>query len=126
MRNKLMLFTLKILPAIMAFSYLFNVICVYFQVPFQLVTHYLGIVIAPLLFIYLASYVFKFCEYHRWYIHYIAIVELLNITDYYFHIPISNKAICIVHFAITAIFLIGALIFYIVKYKIKSRPRKLI
>ena len=101
----------------MAFSYLFNVYCAFVGIGLQVITHYVGLVIAPLVFMYLSSYVFNFCNYHRIFIHYIAVVEFLNITDWYFRIPISNDAICIVHFVITAIFLIIAIIMYIRKFK---------
>lgn len=110
-----MIVVLKILSAVMAFSFLMNTVCAFFLVPFQVITHYLGLVIAPLAFIYISSYVFKFCEYHRWFVHYIAITELINITDWYWKIPISNEAICIVHFVISGIFLLGILIHYIKK-----------
>jgi hypothetical protein len=114
---KATLAVLKILPMVMAFSYLMMTLCAHLQVPWQLPFHYLGIVIAPLAFMYLASYVFRFCNYHRVFIHYIAFVELLNITDYYYRIPISNEAICTVHYGVTAVFLLTALYLYIKKYK---------
>jgi hypothetical protein len=94
-------------------------VCAHLQVPWQLPFHYLGLAVAPLVFMYLTSYVFKFCNYHRIFIHYIAFVELLNLTDYYFGIPISNSAICILHYGVTAIFIIAAYCMYINKYSKK-------
>jgi hypothetical protein len=85
------------------------------------VTHYVGLVIAPLMFMYISSYVFKFCNYHRIFIHYIAVVEFINITDWYFRIPISNDAICILHFVITFIFLVAAVVMYVKKFKHKYK-----
>lgn len=120
---KLTLATLKVLPVIMAFSLLLNTICAFFSIGLQVITHYLGLVIAPLLFMYLTSYVFKFCNYHRIFIHYIAVVELLNITDWYIGIPLSNSAICIVHFIISAVFLLTAIIMYWYKYKYKKHEK---
>lgn len=118
-KHQLTMVVFKWLPAVMAFSYLFNVICAHLQVGWQVVTHYLGLVIAPMAFLYIASYVFKFCWYHRLFIHYVAFVELLNITDYYIGIPISNTAICVVHYGVTAIFLIVAIATFFIK-----RPKK--
>lgn len=114
---KATLYTLKILPMVMAFSYLMISLCAYLQVPWQLPFHYLGLAIAPMLFMYLSSYVFKFCNYHRIFLHYMAVIELLNLTDWYFHIPISNEAICMVHFIITAIFLFFAIYMYVKRDK---------
>ena len=117
---KATLYTLKILPMVMAFSYLMITVCAHLQVPWQLPFHYLGLAVAPLVFMYLTSYVFKFCNYHRIFIHYIAFVELLNLTDWYFGIPISNSAICILHYGVTAIFIIVAYCMYIKKYNCKK------
>jgi hypothetical protein len=43
------------------------------------------------------------------------LAEGLTITDWYFRIPISNEAICMVHFAIAAAFVIGVGIYYLMK-----------
>lgn len=112
---KVTLFSLKLLPAVMAISFFINTLCVYFPSGVAVITHFLGITMAPLIFMYIASYVFRFCSYHRIFIHYVAIIELLNIIDWYIGIPISNDVICIVHFVITGIFFILALVLYIKK-----------
>lgn len=112
---KATIFALKLLPVTMAFGYFMNSLSTYMGIGVQIITHYLGLVISPLLFILLASYVFKFCEYHRMFIYYIVIDELFLITDWYFKLPISNKGICIIHFIISGIFLFLAVFFYIKK-----------
>jgi hypothetical protein len=114
-KHKILLLLLKIVPAFMAFSYLMNTTCAFLGVPWQIITHYLGMFLAPMLYLYISSYVFKFCEFHRWFIHYMVVIEMLNITDWYWHIPVSNDTICIIHFIITAIFLIGAVLYYFIK-----------
>ena len=116
---KASLVLLKVLPMMMAFCYLMITVCAHFQVPYQLPFHYL-LMLLPLIFIYLTSYIFKFCNYHRMFIHYVAFVELLNLTDYYFRIPISNSAICILHYGVSAIFIIVAYCMYIKKYNCKK------
>lgn len=109
------LFTLKLLPIVMAVSFFMNDLCAYFQVPYQIVTHFLGITVAPLLFMYISSYVFRFCNYHRIFIHYIVLIEFLNIYDWYIGIPVSNEAICLIHIWISIIFFLIAIIMYINK-----------
>ena len=47
-----------------------------------------GISVIPLVFLYLASYMFRFCEYHRMFLHYIVFTWIINITDDYVGIPI--------------------------------------
>lgn len=112
---KLDLFLLKLLPVIMSFSYIFNLTCAYYGWELQAFPHFLGITVPPLLFMYISSYVFKFCSYHRMFIHYITFVEFLSIIDYYWGIPVSDKFICELHYIVTYIFMGLALILYIKK-----------
>lgn len=121
---KATLLLLKILPMIMAFSYLIMFVLANTIEDYVIIPHIIGTVIAPLVFVYLASYVFKFCAFHRIFIHYYAFIELLNVTDYYIRIPISDEAITLLHDSITAIFLISVVVIYIYKYK-RDRCREL-
>lgn len=114
---KITLIVLKLLPMIMAFSYLIMFVLANTIEDYVIVPHIIGTVIAPLTFIYLASYVFKFCTFHRIFIHYYAFIELLNVTDYYIRIPISDEAIALLHDSVTVIFLISVVTIYIYKYK---------
>jgi hypothetical protein len=122
---KITLLTLKMLPMIMSFSYLIMFVLANTVEDWVIIPHILGTVIAPLAFVYLTSYVFRFCAFHRMFIHYYAFVELLNVTDYYVRIPISDKAITILHDSVTIIFLISVVITYIIKYK-KDKCLKLV
>lgn len=122
---KITLLTLKMLPMIMSFSYLIMFVLANTVEDWVIIPHILGTVIAPLAFVYLTSYVFKFCAFHRMFIHYYAFVELLNVTDYYVRIPISDEAITILHDSVTIIFLISVVITYIIKYK-KDKCLKLV
>lgn len=108
---------LKVLPMIMAFSYLVMFVLINTIESLVIVPHIIGTVIAPLVFLYLTSYVFKFCAFHRLFIHYYTFVELLNVTDCYIRIPISDKAITTLHDSVTIVFLILAVVTYIIKYK---------
>lgn len=114
---KLTLSTLKLLPMIMCFSYLIMFVLANTIEDLVIIPHILGTVIAPLVFLYLTSYVFKFCAFHRMFIHYYAFIELLNVTDYYIRIPISDKSITTLHDSVTIVFLAMVVITYIIKFK---------
>lgn len=114
---KLTLDTLKVLPMVMAFSYLAMFALANTIEDLVIIPHLLGTVIAPLVFLYLTSYVFKFCAFHRMFIHYYAFIELLNVTDYYIRIPISDEAITTLHDSVTIVFLVMVVITYIIKFK---------
>lgn len=113
---KLTLDTLKVLPMVMAFSYLAMFALANTIEDLVIIPHLLGTVIAPLVFLYLTSYVFKFCAFHRMFIHYYAFIELLNVTDYYIRIPISDEAITTLHDSVTIVFLVMVVITYIIKF----------
>ena len=114
---KLTLDTLKVLPMVMAFSYLAMFALANTIEDLVIIPHLLGTVIAPLVFLYLMSYVFKFCAFYRMFIHYYAFIELLNVTDYYIRIPISDEAITTLHDSVTIVFLVMVVITYIIKFK---------
>ena len=118
---KVDLFLLKLLPVIMVISHIIASYGAIFQVVsgaaiiIQIVSHYLGLVIAPIAFMYISSHVFQFCNYHRMFIHYIAVIELMNVTNWYFKIPITNELYNGIQVTITIIFAILAIIMYIKK-----------
>lgn len=118
---KVDLFLLKLLPIIMAFSYIIAQYAAFFSIGhgptlvLQIVTHYLGLLLAPMMFMLISSKVFQFCNYHRMFIYYILVIQLMNITNWYFKIPISNFAYNVTQDVITVGFLLIALIMYIKK-----------
>ena len=118
---KVDLFLLKLLPVIMVISHIIASYGAIFQVVsgaaiiIQIVSHYLGLVIAPIAFMYISSQVFQFCNYHRMFIHYIAVIELMNVTNWYFRIPITNELYNGIQVTITIVFAILAIIMYIKK-----------
>lgn len=94
---KIELILLKIIPMIMALLSLLNSILSYFLNTEIVIFSYLGgVSILTLAFLYLSSYVFRFCEYHRMFLHYVLITWIINITDHYVGIPISDlKYLCL-------------------------------
>lgn len=51
----------------------------------------------PLLFMYVSSYVFQFCEYHRLPLHYIVVTNILSIVGYEFDISVNIWSYIIAH-----------------------------
>lgn len=85
---KVELLLIKLIPMLLAFIYLLNTILSYFSIDMTLFSYIGGVSFLPLLFLYISSYVFNFCEHHRIFLHYILITDLINIYDYYVGIPI--------------------------------------
>ena len=114
---KTSLILLKILPMIMVAAYLLMLIGFYFDSKYIIIPHLLGTVGAPLAFIYITSYVFRFCAFHRLFIHYYAFVDILNVSDHYLHSYFNEKVVTYLHDGGTLIFIIVAVIMYMYKYK---------
>lgn len=114
---KLTIATLKVLPMIMVLGYFLMLIGFYFDSKYMLIPHILGTVIPPLIFIYITSYVFKFCAFHRIFIHYYAFINILNTSDHYLHQYVDDNVVTFIHDSGTLIFIITAIIMYIYKYK---------
>lgn len=87
---KIELRLLKIIPMILAFTALLNSILSYFNIDLYILSYIGGISIFTMVFLYLSSYVFKFCEYHRMFLHYVVVTWIINTIDYYIEIPIND------------------------------------
>ena len=75
---------------LLAFITLLNSILSYFNIDLVILSYIGGVSLITILFIYVASYTFKFCEYHRIFLHYIVITWIINIIDLYIEISIND------------------------------------
>lgn len=103
--HKTLIYILKIIPMLLASIAMLNTVLSYWNIDIPLLSYIGGVSLFPLLFLYLASYAFKFCLYHRMFLHYITITWVLNIIDYYYGIPVSNKTLFLVYMFISGVFL---------------------
>lgn len=103
---RLELYLIKIIPIILAGITLLNTILSYVGIDTPILSYIGGISFLTLGFLYLTSYVFKFCSWHRMALHYVLIINLLNTYDYYIGIPVSDYFLLKIHLTITGIFLL--------------------
>ena len=106
---KVELYLLNIMPMVIALAYLVNTVSSYFGVDIPILASIAGMSLIPLIFMYISSYVFKFCEYHRMFIHYILTHKLLVTVDMYIGIPISDFNMLVVYLIVAGIFAIAIL-----------------
>ena len=111
---KIELYLLKILPMLLALIYLINTVLSYYDVQVPCLSYIGGVSVIPLAFMYVSSYVFKFCSYHRMFLHYIVANDLVNAIDMYFTIPISDWELFILHMGMAGIALFIILILYVI------------
>ena len=87
---KIELCLVKVIPMIYALLSLLNTTLSYFNIEAVILSYIGSVSLVTLLLLYVTSYVFKFCEYHRMFIHYTTVTWILNIIDLYIGIPVSN------------------------------------
>lgn len=87
---KLLLLVLKVIPMLLALSAMMGMLLDFFGKDSSIFSFIGGMSLLPLLFLYLASYVFRFCEYHRMFLHYVVANNILTYTDYYIWIRRKN------------------------------------
>lgn len=114
---KVELYLLKIMPMVIALAYLVNTVSSYFGVDIPILASIAGMSLIPLIFMYISSYVFKFCEYHRMFLYYIAVNGIINIYDWYIGISVTNRELFVLHMSITGISLFIILYLYVKSHK---------
>ena len=110
---KLLILMLKYIPMLIALVYVLNTVLSYFYIDVPMLSNIAGMSILSWMFMYTAATVFRFCLYHKMFLYYILITDVVNITDYYIGIPIEGIELLMIHGAITGISLFLILYFYV-------------
>lgn len=114
---KIFLLILKVIPMVISAIFLLNTILTYYYIDAAILSMVGGVSFFTLLFLYISSYVFKFCNYHRMFIHYISLQWIINLTDYYIGIPINDLSFMLLGLTIFGIFLFIILYLYVTSNK---------
>ena len=123
---KIELYLLKVMPMLLAAIYLVNTVLSYYDIIIPALSHIGGLSFIPLVFMYVSSYVFRFCNYHRMFLHYIVVNDLINLVDYYYTLPISDWELFILHMSIAGVSLFVILYLYVKGYSknVKKHSRQ--
>lgn len=109
---------LKVIPAVIAGIYLLNAILSYIGIDLPVLSMLGGLSLLPLVFLLLSSFTFKFCIYHRMFIYYVLVCDVITWIDFTVGIPISNRAMFVLNLIVAGVFLF--LILYL-KFKLCKR-----
>ena len=110
---KIELYLLKVMPMLLAAIYLVNTVLSYYDIIIPVLSHIGGLSFIPLVFMYVSSYAFRFCSYHRMFLHYIVVNNSINLIDYYYTLPISDWGLLILHMSVAGIILFIILYLYV-------------
>ena len=111
---KAVIVAIKVIPILIAALFLVRSILSCIDADVTWLSYLCGMSLIPLLFMYLVSYAFKFCTYHRMFLHYVVVNNVINTLDYYFYFNVSARTLICFNIALAGMFL-----FIILKLKLK-------
>lgn len=107
---KIELYLIKIIPALIAGLTLLSTLLSYINIDTSIISYIVAILVW--LFLYISSFVFGFCIYHRLLLYYILIINIINYIDYTYEIPLGLRDMIALHIGIIGIFIFIALYFH--------------
>ena len=114
---KVFLLLLKFLPFLLALVSVLNTVLSYFCIDLVILSYIGSVSLLPLIFMYIAAFVFKFCIYHRIFLDYTIVSTGLAVYDYYIGIPITDTSIVTLQLVLFFIAIVIALIAHIKEKK---------
>lgn len=103
---KVVIVVIKVLPILVATLLLLRTVLYCIGIDAEILSYLVGMSLSTIVLMYALSYVFRFCSYHRMFIHYIVVHDGLNYIDYVYGIPLSYVDILKMHLIIAGIFLL--------------------
>jgi len=107
---KIELHWIKIIPIVIAILSFVDTILSYLDINGATISYIIALLVW--LFLYLSSFVFKFCRWHRMFLYYILLEGIINWYDYTFIIPVSLRPMIAIQLAIVIVFIIIGLYCY--------------
>lgn len=101
---------MKLIPIVLSFNMFTSTILSYLDVDTAFVAYINAVIVW--LFLYLSSFVFRFCRWHRMFLYYILVEGIINWYDYTYIIPLTLKPMLVIQISIACIFLFIALYFH--------------
>jgi len=102
---------------LIALFYVINTATAYIGIDIPVLSNIAGMSLLTWIFMYLSATVFRFYLYHKMFLHYILITDIINIIDYYVGIPITNFELLMLHSVITGVSLFIILYVYVKNHK---------
>lgn len=119
MLYKLELICVKITPILVSALYLLNIIMGYCDLRIDILDYIAGTSLLTTIPMYVSSYAFGFCKYHRMFIHYIVVNNIITMIDDLVYIPVSDAAMFSLFLIVAGIFM-----YLVLYYRMKYGDRK--
>lgn len=109
---KLELICVKYIPILIALITLIDNILYYYDIDFELINYVAGTSFLTMIPMYISSYVYKFCEYHRMFLHYMVVNKVVVMIDLYIGIPLGDFMLLVLYLIMAGIFAFLALYYH--------------
>lgn len=114
---KVELFLLKIFPILIALCYFTSSILSYIGIntmPFMYIS---GLSLLPIIFMYIASHAFNFCAFHRVFIHYIVINNIIKMFHHFRWFGVRDSTLFKIHIIVAILTVIIGIVVYVKGHK---------
>ena len=109
---KVTLGLLKVIPMLLALCDILNTVTCLLGLDIYIFSYIGGVSFLTLTFLYLVSYVFRFCIYHRMFLHYVLVNNIISTLEFTVGLPVSFLELCCIFSVNAGIFLFLILYFY--------------
>lgn len=109
---KLELISIKYIPILLSLIYLISTILYYYNINLYILDDLASTSIITTIPMYISSYAYRFCRYHRMFIHYLVVNNILTMYDDYIGIPVSDAELLMIYLVIAGIFSFVTLYLY--------------
>lgn len=109
---KVTLGLLKVIPMLLATCDALNTLTCLLGYNFIILSFIGGVSFLTLAFLYLVSYVFRFCIYHRMFLHYVLVNNIISTLEFTVGLPVDFLGLCCIFSVNFCIFLFLILYFY--------------
>lgn len=107
---KLELHWIKMIPIIISVLTLVSTLLSYLNIDTPIISYIVALLVW--LFLYLSSFVFKFCRWHRMFLYYILVEGIINWYDYTYIIPLTLRPMIAMQLFIVVVFIFVGLYFH--------------
>lgn len=109
---KVTLGLLKVIPMLLATCDALNTLTCLLGYDLVILSFLGGVSFLTLAFIYLVSYVFRFCTYHRMFLHYILVNNIISTLEFTVGLPVNFLGLCCIFSINFCVFLFLILYFH--------------
>lgn len=114
--HKTLILVIKYIPMVISMFYILNTVICWLGIDAPVLSNIAGVSLLTWSFLFLSDIVFQFCIYHRMFLYYILVDDLLNIYDFYFGIPLSTVEVLEIHSVLIGLLLFSILFVYLKVY----------